>query len=44
MPYLTNAQRKLLAPAGEEHPERGAMVPTSDGLQQAQVDMLNNVV
>lgn len=30
MPYLSNAQRNLLAPAGEDHPERGEMVPTSD--------------
>lgn len=44
MPTPTPAQRNLLAPAGEEHPERGEMVPTSDGPQQAQVDMLHNVV
>ena len=30
MPALTPAQRNLLAPAGEEHPERGQLVPTSD--------------
>ena len=30
MPTLTPAQRNLLAPAGEDHPERGEMVPTSN--------------
>ncbi|WP_411878051.1 hypothetical protein [Polaromonas sp. YR568] len=30
MPYLSNAQRNLLAPAGEDHPRDGETVPTSD--------------
>ena len=30
MPYLSNAQRNLLAPAGEDHPRDGEIVPTSD--------------
>lgn len=30
MPYLSNAQRNLLAPAGADHPRDGETVPTSD--------------
>lgn len=30
MPYLSEAQRNLLAPAHADHPRDGAMVPTSD--------------
>jgi hypothetical protein len=30
MPYLSNAQRKLPAPAGEDHPRDGEIVPGPD--------------
>lgn len=48
MPYLSNAQRKLLAPAGEDPKRAGESLPETlpkiDGLLRAQVEMLNNVV